>query len=59
MGKEYSRILHRMFNARQESDYKEFVQFTREDSADAVKMAEEFLLGIKSLVETGRRNEIA
>lgn len=51
MGKEYSRILHRIFNARQESDYKEFVQFTAEDAADTLRMADKFLCGIKTLIE--------
>jgi uncharacterized protein (UPF0332 family) len=55
MGKEYSRMLHRIFNARQESDYKEFVQFTTEDAADTLKMAEEFLRGVKALI-AGTRN---
>ena len=56
MGKEYSRILHRMFNLRQESDYKEFVLFTGEDAVNALRMADEFLSGIKAVVE-GRRPE--
>lgn len=50
MGKGYSRILHRLFNARQESDYKEFIQFTAEDAADSLRMAEKFLHGIRSLI---------
>ncbi len=51
MDREYSRILHRIFNARQESDYKEFVQFTVEDAADTLRMGDKFLCGIKTLVE--------
>jgi uncharacterized protein (UPF0332 family) len=43
MGKEYSRMLHRIFNARQESDYKEFVHITHEDAADTLQMAEDFV----------------
>ncbi len=51
MGKEYSRILHRAFSARQESDYKEFVQFTFEDAVEALRMAEEFIQAVKVLIE--------
>lgn len=47
--KYYSKILHKMFKARQESDYKEFVELSAEDAAGFVKIAEEFLKGIKKL----------
>lgn len=45
--KRYSRILHKMFNARQESDYREFVELTLEDATEFVRLATEFLEGIK------------
>ena len=44
MGREYSRMLHRIFNARRESDYKQFVEFSTEDAADTLRSAEEFWL---------------
>jgi uncharacterized protein (UPF0332 family) len=50
MGREYSRMLHRIFDARQESDYKEFVRFTNDDAAEYLRVAEEFLRGIKALI---------
>jgi uncharacterized protein (UPF0332 family) len=56
MGKEYSRMLHRIFNARQESDYKEFVHITAEDAADILRMAQQFVQGVRALVEESRNN---
>jgi uncharacterized protein (UPF0332 family) len=50
LGRDYSRILHRMFDTRQECDYKEFVQVTADDAADAVAQAEHFLSAIKGLL---------
>jgi uncharacterized protein (UPF0332 family) len=48
--KYYSTILHDLFDARQEGDYKEFVELTADDAAGFVKLAEKFLEGIKKLV---------
>ncbi len=48
--KRYSEILHNTFDARQEGDYKEFIQFSPEDAAGFVKLAEEFLEGVKKLL---------
>ena len=56
MGREYSRILHRIFDARQESDYKEFVRFTTEDAAEYLRMAEEFLRGVKARIAGSKSN---
>lgn len=50
LGRDYSRMLHRMFDTRQECDYKEFVQITSDDAAAAVAQAEQFLAGIKGLL---------
>ncbi len=47
--KHYSKILHKMFDARQESDYKEFVELSSEDTAEFVKLAGDFLEGIKKI----------
>jgi uncharacterized protein (UPF0332 family) len=46
----YSTILHDLFDARQEGDYKEFVELNAEDAAGFVKLANDFLKGIKKLV---------
>jgi uncharacterized protein (UPF0332 family) len=50
LDREYSRMLHRMFDARQECDYKEFVQVSPDDARAAVAHAEQFLSGLKGLL---------
>ena len=45
--KHYSKILHRIFEARQEGDYKELVELSFEDAKEFIKLAEEFLEEIK------------
>ncbi|OIO72359.1 MAG: hypothetical protein AUJ85_10455 [Elusimicrobia bacterium CG1_02_37_114] len=49
--KYYSKILHKMFDIRQEGDYKEYVKLTAEDSDRSVKLAREFLEGIKKFIK--------
>lgn len=44
---ELSRMLHRLFDARQESDYKEFVQYSDEQARKFFQMAETFVAEIK------------
>lgn len=46
----YSKILHRAFSARQEADYKEFVELSYGDAAEFVKLAEEFIKAIKKII---------
>jgi len=46
----YSKILHKVFNARQEGDYKELAELSYEDASEFVKLADEFLEGIKKIV---------
>ena len=48
--KHYSKILHKVFNARQEGDYKELAELSHEDASEFVKFADEFLEGIKKIV---------
>ncbi|MFH1334974.1 MAG: HEPN domain-containing protein [Candidatus Zixiibacteriota bacterium] len=43
----YSKMLHQIFEARQEGDYKELVEFSCMEAEEFVKLAEEFLEGIK------------
>ncbi len=51
LDREYSRMLHRVFDCRQEADYKEFVEITAEDAARWVRVAEAFMQGIKALMK--------
>lgn len=49
--KYYSTILHDIFDARLEADYKELVEYSDEDAVEFVKKAEEFLVEIKRLIQ--------
>ena len=51
--KYYSEILHDIFDARQEGDYKELINISPEDAEEYVKLAEKFLELIKKF--TGRK----
>lgn len=44
----FSRMLHRMFDTRQECDYKELVVISGEEAAEAVEQAAEFVAAISS-----------
>lgn len=48
--KYYSRILHKIFDIRQEGDYKEFYQLSVDDASESVKLAGEFLMVIKNFI---------
>ena len=45
----FSKTLHKIFEVRQEGDYKELVEFSYKDAEEFVKLAEEFLEGIKKI----------
>ena len=47
MDKQFSKSLHKMFNARQVADYKELVEVTSEEADDAVRAARRFIEEIK------------
>lgn len=49
--KHYSKMLHKMFNLREKSDYKELVVLSVEDAEDAFKTAKEFLEGVTNLLD--------
>lgn len=51
--KYYSKILHRMFNMRQEGDYKELVEITPDDAIQSVEYAKMFLDAINIFVKGG------
>ncbi len=51
--KYYSKILHRMFKMRQEGDYKELVEISRDDAIQGVEHAKEFLNAIKEFINKG------
>jgi len=46
--KYYSTLVHDVFDLRQEGDYKDLVQITREDAAQSVAQAREFIAMIKT-----------
>lgn len=48
--KHYSTILHDVFDARQEGDYKEFVELSYEDADRFIKFAQDFFNEIKRFV---------
>lgn len=49
--KMYSKSLHRMFDARLESDYKEMTIVTKEDASNAVNIAKVFLENVIKLAK--------
>lgn len=55
LGRDYSKMLHRAFDSRQEADYRELVTYTVDDAREGLRLAEEFLLGIKELIAAGER----
>ena len=50
IGKTYSKILHKMFDARQEGDYRELVELSAEDARMGVASAREYLAGLKNFM---------
>ena len=50
LGKEYSRTLHRLFDARQEADYRELAACSTEEAAQAVEDAERFLTRVRAII---------
>lgn len=51
INRKYSKILHSLFNDRQELDYKELVEVTSDDAVNAVNNAEDFIAAIKGYTE--------
>lgn len=51
--KSLSKILHKLFEARQESDYKDFVEVSHEQAVERVNQAKDFLNAVKTLIEGG------
>lgn len=48
--KRYSTILHDVFDARQDSDYKEFIELSLKDADEFVSLAQEFFDGVKKVM---------
>ena len=48
--RQFSKSLHKMFNARQVADYKELVEVTPEEAEEAVRAAREFFMEIKRVI---------
>jgi len=51
--KYYSKTLHRIFNFRQEGDYKELVKISQDDALQTVEEARIFLNAIKEYIKAG------
>lgn len=49
--KKYSKILHKMFNARLKGDYKELIEIPTEDAEEHIQLAREFLQNIKEFTD--------
>lgn len=49
--KSMSKILHKLFEARQESDYKDFMEVSHEQAVERVTQAKDFLNAVKTLIE--------
>jgi len=49
IGKQYSKILHRMFDIRQEGDYKELAEISLDDAIRSVEDAQRFVRNIKKV----------
>ena len=52
--KYYSKIFHRSFNYRQEGDYKELVEMSRDDASRGAEEAKVFLDVIKKFLKSGK-----
>ncbi|MBU0567819.1 HEPN domain-containing protein [bacterium] len=50
LDKHYSKLLHKMFDVRQQGDYKELVEISVDDTVKYVDYARKFLQGIKELI---------
>jgi uncharacterized protein (UPF0332 family) len=50
MDRQFSKSLHKMFNARQVADYKELVEVTPEEVDEALRAAREFIREIKRVL---------
>ena len=55
--KRFSQSLHKMFNVRQEADYKELVEITHQDAEEKVRIAKEFIGMIKQLTQTTQQTQ--
>ena len=47
----FSKILHRLFDARQEGDYKELIIVTRDEASGYVDQASELIRMVKKMIE--------
>ncbi len=55
--KKYSKILHSMFNDRQEADYKEFVEISEDDAMNGVNYAEDFINAVNKFISDKKGGE--
>ncbi len=48
--KGYSKILHKLFEARQEGDYKELIEWSSDEAAEFVGLAKDFLDAMRKVI---------
>jgi uncharacterized protein (UPF0332 family) len=51
--RQFSKILHRIFDARLECDYREFASVAPDDAAHYLRLAGEFLTAVKNAIAAG------
>ena len=52
--KGYSKILHKLFEARQEGDYKELAEWSIEDAGELIGLSRDFLKEMKKVISEGK-----
>ncbi|MDI6753239.1 MAG: HEPN domain-containing protein [Thermodesulfobacteriota bacterium] len=55
LGKDYSKIAHKLFETRQQVDYKELVEVSDDDARECLRLARVFLNVVKNLTANPRR----
>ena len=51
LSRNYSKMFHKIFDIRQEADYKEFTEILHEDAENLVNHAKEFLEAVRNLLD--------
>lgn len=55
LDKRYSRIIHNLFDDRQEGDYREFTSLSADKAAEHVALAREFVEAVKNCVKNSKK----
>ena len=48
--KRYSKIIHKMFDLRQQGDYRELIELTIQDAKESITMANEYITALKAFM---------